>query len=59
MRYNQYTLHNMAMYCIHAKSFMASLYVHTVRCRRAKLQLQQLYILRSYVLKLVYFMFTL
>lgn len=23
MRYNQYTFHNMAMYCIHAKSFMA------------------------------------
>lgn len=23
MRYNQYTLYNMAMYCIHAKSFMA------------------------------------
>lgn len=23
MRYNQYTLHNMATYCIHAKSFMA------------------------------------
>lgn len=23
MRYNQYTLNNMAMYCIHANSFMA------------------------------------
>lgn len=23
MRYNQYTLHNMVVYCIHAKSFMA------------------------------------
>lgn len=58
MRYNQYTLCNMAMVCIMQSHLWLLLYVHTAHCRRAKLQLKHValkLLFSVYVVKLPLF----